>query len=212
MRKLWYQLTSNKLFAWGREWYKIDEKQSCHYRNGAVSSQSSWWYPYCLWIILNFHYNDVIMSAMASQITGVSIVCSIIGSGTDKRKHKSSATLAFLWGIHLWPVNSPHKWPVTRKMFPFDDIIMLPPHSGAFIGQYTFRNFFSSDGFNYALSRAAYQSSVHYGNTASRAVDGDEATSSHTSHDDYKPWWKVELAYPIRVTHVAITNRHANGK
>ena len=23
-----------------------------------------------------------------------------------------------------WPVNSPHKWSVTRKMFPFDDVIM----------------------------------------------------------------------------------------
>ena len=29
-----------------------------------------------------------------------------------------------MWGIHRWPVNSPHKWPVTRKMFPFDDVIM----------------------------------------------------------------------------------------
>ena len=27
-------------------------------------------------------------------------------------------------GIHRWPVNSPHKGPVTRKMFPFDDVIM----------------------------------------------------------------------------------------
>ena len=29
-----------------------------------------------------------------------------------------------MWGIHLGLVNSPHKWPVTRKMFPFDDVIM----------------------------------------------------------------------------------------
>ena len=27
-------------------------------------------------------------------------------------------------GIHRGPVNSPHKRPVTRKMFPFDDVIM----------------------------------------------------------------------------------------
>ena len=33
-------------------------------------------------------------------------------------------SLAFVWGIHRWPVNSSHKWPVTRKMFPFDDVIM----------------------------------------------------------------------------------------
>ena len=39
-------------------------------------------------------------------------------------KHQRSASLAFVRGIHRWPVNSPHKWPVTRKMFPFDDVIM----------------------------------------------------------------------------------------
>ena len=42
----------------------------------------------------------------------------------DQRKHQSSASLAFVWGIHRGPVNSPHKWPVARKMFPFDDVIM----------------------------------------------------------------------------------------
>ena len=45
--------------------------------------------------------------------------------GADQRKHQSSASLAFVRGIHWRPVNSPHKWPVTRKMFPFDDVIML---------------------------------------------------------------------------------------
>ena len=42
----------------------------------------------------------------------------------DQRKHQSSASLAFVRGIHRWPVNSPHKWPVTRKMLPYDDINM----------------------------------------------------------------------------------------
>ena len=70
------------------------------------------------------HYNGVIMSAMASQITGVSIVNSTICSGVDQRKHQGSASLAFVRGIHRSLVNSPHKGPVTRKMFPFDDIIM----------------------------------------------------------------------------------------
>ena len=41
----------------------------------------------------------------------------------DQRKHQSSSSLAFVWEIHRGPVNSPHKWPVTRKMFPFDDVI-----------------------------------------------------------------------------------------
>ena len=44
--------------------------------------------------------------------------------GAYQRKHQSSASLAFMQGIHRWPVNSPHNGPVTRKMFPFDDVIM----------------------------------------------------------------------------------------
>ena len=70
------------------------------------------------------HYNDVIMGAIASQITSLTIVYSAIYSDAVQRKHQSSASLAFVWWIHRWPVNSPHKWPVTRKMFPFDDVIM----------------------------------------------------------------------------------------
>ena len=61
---------------------------------------------------------------MASQITTLTIVYSNVYLGTDQRKHQSSAWLAFVWGIHWWSVNSPHKWPVTRKMFLFDDVIM----------------------------------------------------------------------------------------
>ena len=49
-----------------------------------------------------------------------------VGSGPDQRKHQSSASLAFVQGIHHWQVNSPHKRLVTRKMFSFDDVIMLP--------------------------------------------------------------------------------------
>ena len=48
-----------------------------------------------------------------------------VNSGADQRKHHSAASLAFVWGVHLWPVNSPHKGSVTRKVFPFDDVIML---------------------------------------------------------------------------------------
>ena len=70
-------------------------------------------------------YNDVIMSAMASQISEVYFVCSTVGSGADQRKHQSSASLAFVWGIHRWPVHSPHKMAETWKMFPFDDVIIL---------------------------------------------------------------------------------------
>ena len=99
-----------------------------------------------------FHYNDIIMSAMASQITSPTIVYPTVNSGTAQTKHQSSASLFFLRGIHqwtvnspqklmasnaknvsirwchhvicLWPVNSLQKGPVTRKKFPLDDVIM----------------------------------------------------------------------------------------
>ena len=64
------------------------------------------------------------MSAIASQITSLTIVYSTVFQGADHRKHQSSASLAFVRGIHRAPVNSPHKGPVTRTMFPFDDVIM----------------------------------------------------------------------------------------
>ena len=67
-----------------------------------------------------FHYSDVIMSA----ITGVTSVYSTVCSRPDQRKHQSSASLAVVRGIHRWPVNSPHKGAMSRKMFPFDDVIM----------------------------------------------------------------------------------------
>ena len=65
------------------------------------------------------------MGAMASQITSLTIVYSTVYSDADQRKHQSSASLAFVRGIHRGPVNSPHKWPVMRKMFPFHDVIMI---------------------------------------------------------------------------------------
>ena len=70
------------------------------------------------------HYSDVIMDMIAFQITRLMIVYSTDYSGAHK-KHQSSASLAFMRGIHRWPVNSPHKWPVTSTMFPFDDAIMF---------------------------------------------------------------------------------------
>ena len=65
------------------------------------------------------------MIAMASQITSASIVYSTVCSDADQRKHQSSALLAFVRGTHRWPVNFQHKGPVMRKMFVFDDVIML---------------------------------------------------------------------------------------
>ena len=70
------------------------------------------------------------MSKIASQITSLTIVYSTVYSGPDQTKHQSSASLAFVRGIHRGPVNSPHKWPVTRKMFPLDDVIMIISDTG----------------------------------------------------------------------------------
>ena len=70
------------------------------------------------------HYSDVIMGAMASQITSLAIVYSTVYSDADQTKHQSSASLAFVRGIHRWPVNSPHKEPVARKIFPLDEVII----------------------------------------------------------------------------------------
>ena len=82
----------------------------------------------CTWFevyVTATHYSDIIMGTMASQITCVVIVYSTIYSGADQRKHQSSASLTFVREIHRWPVKSPHKGQVTRKMFLFDDVIMI---------------------------------------------------------------------------------------
>ena len=80
-----------------------------------------------IWLDAMSHYGDVIMIAMASLITAVSIVCSIVCSDADQRKHLSSEPLAFVRGLHRWPVDSPHKGPVAREMFPLDDVITSYP-------------------------------------------------------------------------------------
>ena len=67
-------------------------------------SHHSWW-------IFKNHYSDVIMGTIASQIASVSIDYLSVSTGTDQRKHQSSASLAFVRGIHR------HKWSVTRKCF-----------------------------------------------------------------------------------------------
>ena len=89
------------------------------------------------------HYDDVIMGAMASQITSLTIVYTTVYSDADQRKHQSSASLAFVRGIHQGPVNSPHKWPVTRKMSPFDDVIMVKDYKAAWCASCTWNQHIS---------------------------------------------------------------------
>ena len=99
-------------------------------RASKAENVSTWWRNHGLGLHVGFiHYTDVTMSPMASQITCLGIVYSTIYSGADQRKLQSSASLAFVRRIHWGPVNSPHRRPVTRKMFPFDDVIMYTmPH------------------------------------------------------------------------------------
>ena len=70
------------------------------------------------------HCSDFIMSAIASQITGVSVDCLTFVKTQIKEKKQSFSSLSFVSGVHRSPVDSTHKGPVKRKMFPFDDVIM----------------------------------------------------------------------------------------
>ena len=80
--------------------------------------------PFEVWAYA-FPCSDAIVSAMASQITSLTIVHSIDFSGADQRKHQRSALPAFVRGILRWPLHSPNRGPVTRKFFSFDDVIMF---------------------------------------------------------------------------------------
>ena len=104
----------DELTHWGRD--EIDAISQTTFSNAF-----SWMKVYKFWL---WHYDDVIMTMLASQITSLTVVYSIVYSGVNQIKHQSSASLAFLREIHRGPVNSPHKWPVTRKMFPVDDVNM----------------------------------------------------------------------------------------
>ena len=128
-------------YGQGGKWPWCSMADSSEWETALLCNEVSHWLGACLdqpWWALQggnaltdhspkkseFHYNDVKMSSVASQITTLTIVYSTVYSRADQRKHQSSASLAFVWGIHRWPMNSLHKWPVTRKMFPFDDVIM----------------------------------------------------------------------------------------
>ena len=101
--------------------YNVPPCQELHHTD-IETERSSGWLPWS-------HYSDVIRCTIASQITSASFVYLTVCSCSDQRKHQSSASLAFVKRIHRWPVNSPHKGPVTRKMFSFDDVIMFTGES-----------------------------------------------------------------------------------
>ena len=114
------------------------------------------------------HYSDVIISAMASQITA------------GQRKHQSSASLAFVRGIHRWPVNSPHKGQVTRKMFAFDDVTMtLPKPKHLFKSKAT-----SSTNGGHRYDRLIPNPINYLGTLSLRwRQNGSDSVSNHQPHD-----------------------------
>ena len=71
---------------------------------------------------INSYYCDVIMGAMALQITSLTIVYSTLLFIRISKKTSKLSVAGLCVGNS--PVNSPHKWLVTLKMFPFDDVIM----------------------------------------------------------------------------------------
>ena len=71
---------------------------SCHCSHGITDENYRCLHTQFRLII--FHYDDVIMTTIASQITSLTVVYSTVYSDADERKHQSSASLAFVWGIH----------------------------------------------------------------------------------------------------------------
>ena len=94
---------------------QLRAEKTTHLSNICVNTE-------CLGTMVKY-YSDVIMGEIAFQITSL-IVYLTVYSDADQTKRQSSASRAFVRGIHWGPVNSPHKRPVTRKMFPFNDVIM----------------------------------------------------------------------------------------
>ena len=83
------------------------------------------------------HYIDVIMTTMASQITSLTVVYSNVYSDADQKKTSKLRVTGLCVGKSPGPVNSPHKGPVRRKMFPFDDVIMIKENDYELSSWYT---------------------------------------------------------------------------
>ena len=133
MQRIFCKFEEQTVLHKGIHWHRLGErrssaKSSCNLTLIVLldftSSHWSFYKRNVTWSVI-IQYSDLIMSAMASQITGDSIICWAVCSGAHQRKHQSSTSLAFVRGIHWWLVDSPHIRPVTWKMFPFDDVIMI---------------------------------------------------------------------------------------
>ena len=152
------------------------------------------------------HYIDVIMGVMASQVTSLTMVYSTVYWGADQRRHQNSASLAFVRGIHRGPVNSPHKGSVTRKMFPFDDVIMaysLDEEAGMCNGLLLVKSTLIS-----FVSIFRFDGSFVYSNLDFNWTNRYNAHDCcHTHRADYPDWdWrKTTCWFRIKIDHFHIT-------
>ena len=136
------------------------------------------------------------MGSIASQITSLTIVYSTVYSDADQKKNQSCASLAFVRGIHRGPVNSPHKCPVTRKMFPFDDVIM-------FI-EYFSQIWWHEPYFNIAMAARCL--------TLSSQVTGPKVYNG-CFHDDVMKWKHFPRNWPfVRGIHRSTVNSPHKGQ
>ena len=139
----------------------------------------------CVWYSSDENrYSDVLIGAMVSQITSISIVYSTVYSGVDQRKYQSSASTA-----SRWLVNSPHKGPVSRKILPFDDLIIWWAVFIWISVKIQFMNFrVVSDNTSLLVqAQGPNHDLVHMENTT-------EALKGH------RVVWKIEIYYLIRMT------------
>ena len=90
----------------GRVYSKLEHSEfssNFEFDRNMLSGTGAWWHKelrHQQTLYGSFHYIDVIMTTMASQITSLTVVYSTVYSGADQRKQQSSASLAFVWGIH----------------------------------------------------------------------------------------------------------------
>ena len=114
----WLHLITKLVSNWNITYELIEQYSVCHPFTLCPRA-------FCTWTQSSSqHYSDVIMVAMVSPITSLTIVYSTVYQGTDQRKHQNSSSLDFVRGYSPWPVNSPHKGSVTRKIFPFEGVII----------------------------------------------------------------------------------------
>ena len=100
------EIHSYDIFTWGTGYQLIMQWKEIRYVSYHRMRCRCWNFSLYRKTKNDIDYSDVIMGTRASQITSLTVVYSSVYSGTYQRKHQSSASLAFVRGIHRGPVNS----------------------------------------------------------------------------------------------------------